>query len=183
MQHKPGSHNNKAIFLDRDGVLNKVVLKDGIPHPPQTIEEFEILPMVKEALTDLKSANYMLVVVTNQPDVARGNQSLKVVDEMHRLLLEALPLDLVKVCIHQDKDLCQCRKPKPGMLLQAAEELGIDLKSSYMIGDRWRDIDAGLAAGCKTVWIVNTYSEKHPTNFHHSAKSLWLAAKNIIRKS
>jgi D-glycero-D-manno-heptose 1,7-bisphosphate phosphatase len=122
----------RAVFLDRDGVLN---------------------------LPALRAAGFMLIVVTNQPDVARGWVRREVVEGMHRLLRAALPLDDIKVCWDVDGPANTCYKPKPGLLLEAAREHGIDLVRSFMVGDRWRDVGAGRAAGCFTVFIDRAYAE------------------------
>jgi D-glycero-D-manno-heptose 1,7-bisphosphate phosphatase len=152
----------KAVFLDRDGVLNRPVLREGKPYPPASLQELEIFPGVPAALAKLKQAGFNLYVVTNQPDVARGAQTRAVVEEIHMALREALPLDGFYVCYHDDRDACACRKPKPGLLLQAAEEHGISLAESYLIGDRWRDIEAGRRAGCRTAWLDSGYAEPAP---------------------
>lgn len=152
----------RAVFLDRDGVLNRAVVRDGKPYPPATADEMEIVPEAAAALADLKGLGYLLIVVTNQPDVARGTQSREAVKEMHRRMAAVLPVDEFRVCYHDSADGCACRKPKPGMLLEAAAEHGIDLGASFMIGDRWRDVEAGQAAGCRVVWIDYGYQEKGP---------------------
>lgn len=143
----------KAVFLDRDGVINRAYLRDGIPTPPATLEELEILPGVPEALGRLKKVGLALIVVTNQPDVARGKQQRKMVEEIHDRLKAVLPLDDVRVCYHDDSDGCACRKPKPGLLVQAAADLGIALPQSYMVGDRWRDMEAARRAGCRAIFV------------------------------
>lgn len=148
-----------AIFLDRDGVLNRAFIRDGKPQAPRTLEEFEILPGVGEALRALSKAGFLLIVVTNQPDVARGLQRREVVEGMHDRLLRELPVNDIKVCYDTDSATSMSYKPKPGMLLQAAGEYGIDLGRSYMIGDRWRDVGAGKAAGCFTIFIDRRYEE------------------------
>ena len=152
----------RAVFLDRDGVINRAFVRDGKPFPPPTPQELEVLPDVPEALHELKKAGYKLVVVTNQPDVSRGKQSRQTLDAMHHSLLASLPLDDILVCCHTDQDKCDCRKPLPGMLLEAARKHNIDLAASFMVGDRWRDIDAGYNAGCKTILIDYGYSERPP---------------------
>jgi D-glycero-D-manno-heptose 1,7-bisphosphate phosphatase len=153
----------KAVFLDRDGVLNRVIVRDGKPYPPASLAELEILPDVPEALAALKERGFLLLVVTNQPDVARGSQLRTVVESMHAALQAALPIDDFFVCYHDDADACVCRKPKPGLLLQAAARYSLELNTCYLIGDRWRDIEAGQAAGCCTVWIDRGYAEKSPS--------------------
>jgi len=148
-----GPISRRAVFLDRDGVINRAYLRVGVPTPPATLEELEILPGVPQALGRLKRAGLTLIVVTNQPDVARGKQERNKVEEIHDRLKAMLPLDDVRVCYHDDADGCDCRKPKPGLLLQAARELGISLRDSYMVGDRWRDVEAARRAGCKAIFI------------------------------
>jgi D-sedoheptulose 7-phosphate isomerase len=154
----------RAVFLDRDGVINRTFVRDGKPFPPTTLQELEVLPGVSEALHELKQHGYKLLVVTNQPDVARGKQSRQTIDAMHQALSARLPLDDILVCYHTDKDKCDCRKPMPGMLFEAAKKHNIDLAASFMVGDRWRDIEAGYNAGCKTILIDYGYSERSPAH-------------------
>jgi D-glycero-D-manno-heptose 1,7-bisphosphate phosphatase len=116
-----------------------------------------------EALAELRRYGFSLVCVTNQPDIARGTISNDVVDDINARLVQTLPLDAIFVCRHDDADDCACRKPRPGLLLQAAAELGLDLDTSYLVGDRWRDIDAGAAAHCRTVLIDRGYDERAST--------------------
>jgi D-glycero-D-manno-heptose 1,7-bisphosphate phosphatase len=142
-----------AVFLDRDGVLNRSVYRDGVASPPHSLDDFELLPGVREAVDQLKGAGYVLVVVTNQPDIARGTQSASVVDAMNAVIERELGIDAVLVCPHDDVDDCECRKPKPGMLLEAMERFDIDRDRSFMVGDRWRDVAAGRAAGCRTIQV------------------------------
>jgi D-glycero-D-manno-heptose 1,7-bisphosphate phosphatase len=149
----------RAVFLDRDGVLNRAIVQDGRPLAPPRLEHFEIEPDALTALPALRAAGFLLIVVTNQPDVARGAVRREVVEEMHRRLHAALPLDDIKVCWEVDGPTSTCYKPKPGMLLEAAREHDIDLARSFMVGDRWRDVGAGRAAGCFTVFIDRAYTE------------------------
>jgi D-glycero-D-manno-heptose 1,7-bisphosphate phosphatase len=150
----------RAVFLDRDGVLNAAVVRDGLPYPPRSVDEVEILPGVEEACSRLDAAGFDLVVVTNQPDIARGTQTLDTVRRINDALLTALPLGEVVICPHDDADGCDCRKPKPGMLVAVAERRGIDLSASFMVGDRWRDVVAGIRAGCRTLLIDRNYDER-----------------------
>lgn len=171
-----------AIFLDRDGVLNDIVLKAGKPFPPASIDSLEIMPGVHEALTALNAASCLLIVVTNQPDVSRGTTSMQRVSDINQYLMEALPLDDVYVCFHDDKDACACRKPLPGLMLQAQAHYDIDLSASIMVGDRWKDMAAGAALGIKTVWIDRQYDEQQPDHYDHRAGSLiealpWMMAQ------
>jgi D-sedoheptulose 7-phosphate isomerase len=154
----------RAVFLDRDGVVNEAIIRDGKPYPPASLEELRIPAGTAEALARLKNSDFVLVVVSNQPDVARGTQQRSTVEEIHRYLRTQLPLDDVLTCFHDDGDACDCRKPQPGLLLRAAQQHGIDLSRSYVAGDRWRDIDAGAKAGCRTVLIDRGYTERRPEN-------------------
>ncbi|HEX5431504.1 MAG TPA: HAD family hydrolase [Bryobacteraceae bacterium] len=151
-----------AVFLDRDGVLNRAIVTDGKPGTPASVDDFFIVPDAAACLRDLKDAGFSLIVVTNQPDVGRGLQHISVVEEMHRRLRKALPLDEVLVCFHDDAAHCACRKPRPGLLFEAQRKHELDLERSFLIGDRWKDVDAGNAAGCKTVLIDYQYRERGP---------------------
>ncbi len=172
----------RAVFLDRDGVINEPKVIDGKPYPPLSIDEFVIIDGVAEACRKLKAAGFLLVVTTNQPDVGRGTLKQEVVDAIHAHMCRVLPIDRVEVCFHPGKGAsdCDCRKPKPGMLLHAARELNIDLAQSWMVGDRWRDIDCGHAAGVRTVFIDYGYDEplKQQPNFR--ARNLLEAAALIL---
>jgi D-sedoheptulose 7-phosphate isomerase len=153
-----------AVFLDRDGVINRAVVRDGKPFPPSGVKELELLPEVASSLHDLKAHGFALFVITNQPDVARGTQTREAVKAIHQALASSLPIDDIFVCYHDDADDCACRKPNPGMLFEARRKHNIDLSCSFMVGDRWRDIDAGHAAGCKTVLIDYGYRERKPAH-------------------
>jgi D-sedoheptulose 7-phosphate isomerase len=153
---------SRAVFLDRDGVLNEAVMRDGKPYPPTDPADLRVFPGTAEALALLRQHGYLVLAVTNQPDVARGVQQRELVEAMNKRLHADLQLDGVLTCYHDDSDGCDCRKPQPGLMTQAARQYGIDLRRSYMIGDRWRDIDAGANAGCRTVWIDRGYAERSP---------------------
>src|SRR3990172_4574930 len=172
----------RGVFLDRDGVINRAIVRNGRPHPPSNLSELEILPGVPEALASLRAEGFRLVVVTNQPDVARGTQTREAVEGLHAALRKRLPLDEFRICYHDDADRCACRKPAPGLLLQAAHELELDLASCFMVGDRWRDIEAGQRAGCATVFIDYGYAERQPESFRVKVTSLaeaseWIASQ------
>ncbi len=169
-----------AVFLDRDGVLSGQVLRGERLVAPSRFEDFRLLPGVPEALAALKAAGYALVVVTNQPDVSAGRMDPAELEKMHSLLRATLPLDSIKTCVHADHHQCACRKPRPGMLLEAARELGVDLARSVMVGDRWRDIEAGRAAGCRTLLIGDGYGER-PVRPDWTAGSLPEAVRLILR--
>jgi len=170
----------RAVFLDRDGVINRPMVRDGLPYPPGGLDELELLPGVPGALHDLKRAGFVLIVVTNQPDVARGSTPRALVEGINKILADALPIDRVFVCYHDSSSDCLCRKPRPGMLQAGALEFDIDLARSYMVGDRWRDIEAGINAGCATIFIDCGYTEKRPASFTHRAASLADAARYIL---
>ncbi|MCX5848669.1 MAG: HAD family hydrolase [Deltaproteobacteria bacterium] len=171
----------RAVFIDRDGVINRAVVRDGKPFPPASLSEVEILPGVSDALTALRDAGFMLIVVTNQPDVARGITPRALVEEINAHLANCLPIDEFRICYHDSGDGCDCRKPLPGSLMAAAKQHGIDLINSYMIGDRWRDTEAGRHAGCKTIFIDYDYDEKKPEAFDYRVTSLLEAARIILK--
>ena len=174
----------KAVFLDRDGVLNQSVVPEGIPLPPACVGELEIYPDAADALHRLKQAGYLLIVVTNQPDIARGTQTRAVVDEINAAIGAALPVDEFVVCPHDNAANCACRKPKPGMVLEAAARHAVDLTASFLIGDRWRDIDCGAAAGVRTVLIDRGYRERMPEHApDFVAESLSAAADWILNRT
>jgi D-glycero-D-manno-heptose 1,7-bisphosphate phosphatase len=172
----------KAVFLDRDGVLNESIVRDGRPYPPQNLRQLRICHGAPNACSDLKRAGFLLIVVTNQPDVARGAQKKQVVETMNRGLARVMPIDEFCVCYHDDDQHCNCRKPKPGLIVVAARKWSIDLGQSFMVGDRCRDIDAGIAAGCRTIFIERGYNERKPAQFDFAAKSLWEAADWILKQ-
>lgn len=175
-------HIQHAVFLDRDGVINRARERDGKPYPSASLSEFEIFSEVPEACRRLKQAGFLLVVATNQPDVGRGTLKREVVEEIHAEMRRRLPLDGVEVCYHPGQGLsdCDCRKPRPGMLLHAASELNIDLTRSWMVGDRWRDVDCGHAAGCRTIFIDRGYAEELKQQPDFRVKNLLEAAEIIL---
>ena len=182
-----GEHElgRRAVFLDRDGVINRPVIREGRPYPPPKVKEFDLYEDVVTGCARLDAAGYLLVVVTNQPDVARGAQTRAAVDAMHHKMLDALPqIARVEVCWHAGADWaepCDCHKPRPGMVLRAAQALDIDLARSFLIGDRWRDVDCGHNAGCRTVFIDRKYSEalKQPPDW--TVQSFSEAVELILR--
>jgi D-glycero-D-manno-heptose 1,7-bisphosphate phosphatase len=171
---------SQAVFLDRDGVLNRAIVRDGRPFPPRSLEELEVLPGVTDACSSLKAAGFLLIVVSNQPDVARGTLSPDDLSTLHASLLSRIPLDAVLCCPHDDVDACGCRKPAPGLILEAATRFDIALSASVMVGDRWRDIEAGRRAGCRTVFVDAGYSERRPEDPDLTVASLEEAVPWIL---
>lgn len=171
----------RAVFLDRDGVINRAIVRKGKPYPPSNLEGLEILPGVTRACLALRSAGFLLIVVTNQPDVARGTQQRETVESINRRLRDQLALDEIRVCYHDNVDQCSCRKPEPGLLLDAARDLKIDLSASFMVGDRWKDIEAGRRAGCQTIFVDYGYDEMRPEHFDYCVSSLAGAVDWILK--
>ena len=171
-----------AVFLDRDGVINRAVVRGRKPRAPRSLDELELLPGVGEAVSALRGGGYCLVVVTNQPDIARGLTPAAVADSINARIRTALGLDAVYMCVHDDRDACACRKPMPGLITRAAAELGLDLATSHLIGDRWRDIEAGRRAGCSTFFLDRRYPERRPESYDFRVGSLLDAARIILRK-
>jgi len=171
---------NRAVFLDRDGVINRMFVRDGRPFAPTTLEQFAILPGVVEAIAALKNTGFRVIVATNQPDVGAGKVAREIVEAMNARVQQECRVDDVRVCYHTEADRCACRKPKPGLLVDAARDWFLDLRASYMVGDRWRDIVAGHAAGCRTVLINYNYAEQKAENPDIVVKSLEEASQRIL---
>ena len=151
-----------AVFLDRDGVINEADVRNGKPHPPADIEHLTIVPGAATQLHRLRARGFRLIVVTNQPDVARGKQTRDAVEAINAALNRSLPLDDILVCYHDDAAACDCRKPQPGLVLRGALEHRVDLNSSFLVGDRWKDIEAGRRAGLRTIFVDYAYDEPPP---------------------
>lgn len=172
--------NSRAVFLDRDGVINDAIVRDGKPYPPASIDEIAIPPDVPDALRRLAAAGFQLIVVSNQPDVTRGTLRREDVETINAHLRSSLSLDEFRTCFHDDHDSCDCRKPKAGLLMAAAADRGIDLSQSFMVGDRWRDVAAGNAAGCTAIFIDRGYREQQPALPFQRVRSLAEAADFIL---
>lgn len=170
----------KAAFLDRDGVINANVERDGKPVAPVSFSDFRILPGVEDAVHALKRAGFLIVIVTNQPDIGTGRTTLAELEAMHGEIRRRMPIDDIKACFHVDADQCHCRKPKPGMITDAAAELNISLADSYLVGDRWRDVEAGRAAGCRTIFVDSGYKQDGPLHPDWTVTSLPEAAAIIL---
>jgi D-glycero-D-manno-heptose 1,7-bisphosphate phosphatase len=170
---------NRAIFLDRDGVLNHAPVKNGVPQSPRTISEIEILPHVLESIQYFKARGFTNVVITNQPDVSRGKAPKNLLESVHNHILAECDLVHSYICWHDDEDRCQCRKPEPGLIFEAAKDLDIDLGNSILVGDRWKDINAGNKAGVKTFFIDRKYQEKSPEPPFETIESLYELCQRI----
>jgi D-glycero-D-manno-heptose 1,7-bisphosphate phosphatase len=172
---------NRAVFLDRDGVVNRGVIRDGKSYPPGRVADFQLIEGVPEACALLKEAGYRLIVVTNQPDVRTGKQTREEVEAMHREMQRLLPIDDVFTCYHVDEDHCSCRKPRPGMLLEAGRRHGLNLSECFLVGDRRRDIQAGQQAGCRCFFVNYHYREPGPDKPFETVADLLEAANRILR--
>jgi len=170
---------NKAVFLDRDGTLNRATVKKGRPSPPTSLEEIKLITGTKEAISLLKALNFIPIVITNQPDLARGITTLSRIEQVNEVIHRELNIEYFYMCLHDDNDNCFCRKPKAGLLLKAALDLEIDLTCSIMVGDRWRDIEAGQNVGCDCYFIDYNYNETKPNQPFQTVSSLLEVAYKI----
>jgi D-glycero-D-manno-heptose 1,7-bisphosphate phosphatase len=146
----------RALFLDRDGVLNALVRRGGRRLAPLRFADFAVLPGAARAVRALRRAGLVALVVTNQPELARGHLLPKELERMHAALERAIEIDGIYVCPHDDDDRCQCRKPQPGLLIAAAKQWRVSLRASFLVGDSRKDIAAGRAAGCRTILVGET---------------------------
>lgn len=170
---------NKAIFVDRDGVINNVYIREGKSYPPYTLQELFLLEGVKDAFQMSKDMGFLNIIVTNQPDIANGKQSIEMMEKIHDFIKERVPIDDIFVCLHADRDQCLCRKPLPGMLLSAQEKWHINFKKSFLVGDRWRDIGAAQAVGCESFFVEYNYQEQRPSPPYYAVTSLKEAVEKI----
>ena len=170
----------KAVFLDRDGVLNLSVVREGKPYPPGSFADLVVAPGVEQGCKALREAGFLLIGITNQPDVPRGITQKSTVEQINGYLTTLLSMDSIRVCYHDNADECECRKPKPGLILEAAHERGIDLAASFMVGDRWKDVEAGTRAGCSTVLIDNRYAEPNKSRPTYTVNSFREAVEVIL---
>jgi D-glycero-D-manno-heptose 1,7-bisphosphate phosphatase len=185
MSDVPGI-KKRAVFLDRDGVINRAMVLDGRPYPPRRVEDFLLMPDAVESCAKLKEAGFLLIVVTNQPDVGRKNLEQSAVEAMHAEMCRLLPIDRVEVCYAAGQahgESSDFRKPAPGMVLRAAHALGVDLAASWLIGDRWRDIDCGHSANCRTIFVDCGYRERLRLPPDYRVKSLAEAVEIILEES
>jgi D-glycero-D-manno-heptose 1,7-bisphosphate phosphatase len=170
----------RAVFLDRDGVINLAYIRNGKSYPPKDLSQLVILTGVEESVKKLRKFGFEVVVVTNQPDISNGNSSYEMVHKLHKEIQLLTGIKNYYICPHVEVDRCSCRKPMPGLLLEAAKDLNLDLKKSYMVGDRWRDVSAGQSAGCKNFFIDYNYREERPKEPFITVLSLLHAVEIII---
>lgn len=174
----------RALFLDRDGVINRSLVQNGKPFAPTLYSEFEFLPGVQHALSLSRAAGFMNIIITNQPDISTGKIKIEQFNLIQERCISQLSIDDIKLCPHVQTDGCDCRKPLPGMIFSAAREYSIDISKSYMIGDRWRDIECGQAAGCKTNFFIDYgYDEKKPQHPYIKVKNLDEAVQIILKET
>jgi len=179
----------KAIFLDRDGIVNKAIVEKGLPYSPTRLGDIFLTDGIKDLIKKWHDEEYIVIVVTNQPDVANHIITKNKVDKINNYLKSIALFDDIFTCYHNGKDDCDCKKPKTGLFLQAKEKYDIDFSQSYVIGDRWKDIEAGKNIGCKTIFVDYHYDEERPNKPDYTAKSvsdikrIWsnINGKNILR--
>ena len=171
-----------AVFLDRDGVVNETLIRGNKPFSPRRLDEVVILEGVRQAVSLLKSNGLIVVVATNQPDVAHGYITKSLVNQINSMISTETGIEHFYVCEHKAEDLCDCRKPRPGLLKIAADDLGLSLSSSYLVGDRWKDIDAGQQVGCECFFIDYEYSEARPNPPFSTVSSLLEATTLILER-
>jgi D-glycero-D-manno-heptose 1,7-bisphosphate phosphatase len=164
--------SNRAVFLDRDGVLTVSIVREGKGYAPLTLEQFRFYPGVADCVSRIQELGFIPILVSNQPDVANGTLPIHVLEQMNQKILDELNISEINNCIHNDEDQCLCRKPKPGMLINSALKLGVSLQESWMIGDRDGDINAGIAAGCKTIFINRDMPAESGVMAHLTCDSL-----------
>jgi len=171
----------KCVFLDRDGVLNQPIVINGKPYSPRKLEQFKLYPNIRKSINKLVDLDFLIIVITNQPDVATGHLSIELLKQFNMILFSSIKLTDIFFCTHLERDKCNCRKPKTGMINDAVLRYNIDLDRSFVIGDRWRDIDCGIKSGCKTIFIDYAYDEKLNNNPHAIVGDL-SSAVNLIEK-
>src|SRR2546425_1474666 len=147
----------RAVFIERDGILNEVGVGPKNPIVPLTLEEFRIKKEAEPSLKKLKKAGFVLIVTSNQPGLSRGYQSRRELDRMHDLVKRCFPIDDLMICPHDESDHCPCRKPRPGLLIEAAFKWHLNLDHSFVISDKWQDAEAARTAGCTSLLLKSPY--------------------------
>ncbi|MGE5538013.1 MAG: D-glycero-alpha-D-manno-heptose-1,7-bisphosphate 7-phosphatase [Gemmatimonas sp.] len=172
-----------AVFLDRDGVVVRGLIRGGKSYAPRCLAEFRLLPGAAGAVRKLHRRGFRVVIVTNQPDIGNGIIDRAVVEAMHERLRRAMPIDAIEICPHRQTDGCSCRKPKAGMLRAAARRSGIDLHRSIMVGDRPSDVVAGAKAGCYTIFVDRRLERCVEVKPNKTVRSLPEASRHILASS
>lgn len=175
------SETKKAVILDRDGVINAVTVLEGVPRPPRGLGDFQLLPGVKSAIDDLRKAGFLVFCLTNQPEIARGTIDRENVDAISSYLVERVGIQEVFVCAHDDADKCLCRKPLTGGVEHFFSKYNLTKVGSFLVGDRGKDIDAGLSAGLRTILISNGYYESQSINHDYLVRNISEAVEIITR--
>ena len=177
---QPSGKLQPAVFIDRDGVINRALVHEGRPFSPRSINDLVILDGVREAVSLLHEHGFITAVITNQPDITQGHTTLEFVLELHKAISKETGLQNFYICNHDDQNQCECRKPNIGLIREATQDLDIDVAKSFIVGDRWKDIEAGQSAGCKCFFIDNNYAEKRPVPPYRTVESLLEAALIIV---
>jgi len=175
-------YKNKCVFLDRDGVINLPIVINKKPYSPRRIEEFIFTSEIKNLISKVVNHGYKVIVITNQPDIASGDLSESLLNYFHQRIIDEMLVDDIFVCKHLSSDNCNCRKPKPGLILEAALKHKINLKESFFIGDRWKDVDAANNVECHSIFIDYGYREKLKTVPKNCVKNLNAAFEVILSK-
>jgi len=175
---------NRAVFFDRDGIINEVVYRENKLCSPRKVIEFKLMSGIEKILNELRKYEFKIIIFTNQPDISRGLMKIEDLEKMHKIIKKVLYPDIILYCPHDDTDNCDCRKPKPGMLIMAANELHINLNKSFVIGDTWKDIEAGRSAGCITILLNAAYnrgvnSDYRVKNLDEAVEIVKLSINNI----
>ena len=149
---------NKCLFLDRDGIINVPLVKKNKPFAPTEISQFRLYKNLNKTLNYIKKLNYLIIIITNQPELSKGNLNKKTLDQMHEIIYSTFPIDDIFVCKCQESSSCKCYKPKPKMLYDAKIKHNIDLKKSYFVGDTYRDVYCASNAGCYSILLKKRYN-------------------------
>jgi D-glycero-D-manno-heptose 1,7-bisphosphate phosphatase len=163
---------NKCVFWDRDGVINYPVIINNVSHPPDCVEHLRLVFGIRQLMDKICKMGFLNIVFTNQPDWKRKLQTKEDIEKINNAIIEYLPLDDLFTCFHDNYDNCECRKPKPGMLLEAQKKYSIDFSHSWVVGDMPTDIEAGKAVGCKTILVDNGFKFSKPCSPDYIVKSI-----------
>ena len=171
---------NKAVFFDRDGVLNRAIIKDKKPYAPRNFSKFVLYKSTPEFIKILCNKGYKIFLVTNQPDIGNGFTDLSELNKMHDYLCSLIKFDEIFVCLHSQSQKCICRKPSPFFVLEAKKKYNLNLKNSYFIGDRYSDYQTANKAGCNFLFIDRFYRETPIFSYKKSYKHVNECIKHIL---